>query len=344
MYNDHYGLSGRPFQLTPDPRFYFESATHKRAMAYLSYGLAQGEGFVVVTGEIGSGKTTLTGHLLNMIDPVRIRAIRIVSTQLDAEGLLRSIANNLGADTQGADKAKLLDDIEMRLLDFARTGQKTLIIVDEAQNLDFAALEELRMISNFQAGEHAMVQICMLGQPEFKQRLDTAPELEQLRQRVIATHHLTAMDHAEVQPYIEHRLRLVGWAGNPQLAADAFDPIFAYSGGIPRKINNLMTRVLLAGSMEQRVVIDGALVNAVAADLARDLELGSESAAESVSTTRKSGAPDPVTLDLAARLAMVESHADEQGAVLRRVLTLLVEWAESGERTPATEFFRAPAA
>jgi general secretion pathway protein A len=343
MVNDHYGLSGRPFQLTPDPRFYFESSTHKKAMAYLGYGLAQGEGFIVVTGEIGSGKTTLTGHLLNTIDPLRIRAIRIVSTQLDGDDLLRSIAANLGVATERVEKAELLDQIEGRLIDHARGGQKTLIIVDEVQNLDHSALEELRMLSNFQAGEHAMVQLFLLGQPEFKTRLDQAPELEQLRQRVIATHHLTAMARDEIKPYVEHRLKLVGWTGNPSIEDSAIDPLLSYSGGIPRKLNNIMTRVLLMGSIDNRSSIDGPLVQAVVADLARDAgSLGSM--AQEVQPNLPGMTPDSVTLDLAARIAMLESHAEEQGVVLRKMLSLLVDWAEAEEPRPTSEIFRAPAA
>jgi general secretion pathway protein A len=344
MYNDHYGLTGRPFQLTPDPRFYFESGTHKKAMAYLGYGLAQGEGFIVITGEIGSGKTTLTGHLLGTIDPLRIRAIRIVSTSFGGDDLLRLVAAQLGVATQGLEKAEVLDQVETNLLDHARTGQKTLIIVDEVQNLEHTALEELRMLSNFQAGEHALVQLLLLGQPEFKDRLDTAPELEQLRQRVIATHHLTAMDEAEIRPYVEHRMKLVGWTGNPAIDPTAIAPLYKYSGGMPRKLNNAMTRVLLMGSVERRSVIDNALVEAVVADLARDAFSVSAVGTDEGATIPADFGSDPMALDLAARLAMLELHAEEQGAVLRRTLTLLVQWAEAEESQPRSEFFRAPAA
>jgi general secretion pathway protein A len=343
MYNDHYGLTGRPFQLTPDPRFYFESATHKKAMAYLGYGLAQGEGFIVITGEIGSGKTTLMGHLLGTIDPMRTRAIRIVSTSFGGDDLLRLVAAQVGVATEGLEKAEVLDRIETNLLDHARTGQKTLIIVDEVQNLEQDALEELRMLSNFQAGEHALVQLLLLGQPEFKSRLDKAPELEQLRQRVIATHHLTAMERGEISPYIQHRMKLVGWKGTPAIDESAIDPLFAYSGGMPRKLNNVMTRVLLMGAIDRREVVDGALVDAVIADMARDaFSVGSVSVQEGSETP--SFATDSVALDLAARIAMLESHAEEQGAVLRRTLSLLVQWAESDVPAPRSEFFRAPAA
>jgi general secretion pathway protein A len=344
MYNDHYGLTGRPFQLTPDPRFYFESATHKKAMAYLGYGLAQGEGFIVITGEIGSGKTTLTGHLLGMIDPLRIRAIRIVSTSFGGDDLLRLVAAQIGVGTEGLEKAEVLDRIETNLLDHARTGQKTLIIVDEVQNLEHGALEELRMLSNFQAGEHALVQLLLLGQPEFKDRLDKAPELEQLRQRVIATHHLTAMEMSEIRPYTEHRMKLVGWTGTPSIDDSAIAPLFAYSGGMPRKLNNVMTRVLLMGSVERRDVIDGGLVDAVVADMARDAFSVSTGSAQAAGGRAQSFATDSVALDLAARIAMLESHAEEQGAVLRKTLSLLVQWAESDVAAPRSEFFRAPAA
>jgi putative secretion ATPase (PEP-CTERM system associated) len=350
MLNDHYGLSGRPFQLTPDSRFWFESATHAKAMAYLGYGLAQGEGFVIVTGEIGAGKTTLTGHLLETVDPARVNAIRITSSQLSGEDLLRMVAAGLGLSSAVPGKGDLLDQIETGLLDRARNGQKTLLIVDEAQNLPLTALEELRMLSNIQAGEHSLVQIFMLGQPEFRDRLSASPELEQLRQRVIATHHLTAMEEHEVRPYVEHRMKLVGWQGNPAFAEDVWVAIHAYSQGLPRRVNNLMTRVLLAGSMDQLPVIDAALVNAVVADLSRDEEAGADTARMAdMSAVRASGSGymhESQALDQAARIAMLEAQVEEQGTALRRVLTLLIDWAESDidPKSQSSDFYRAPAA
>jgi general secretion pathway protein A len=324
MYNDHYGLTGRPFQLTPDPRFYFESATHKKALAYLGYGLAQGEGFIVVTGEIGSGKTTLTGHLLNMIDTARIKAIRLVSTQLQGDDLLRTIAVNFGIPIDQGDKANLLDAIESRLIDHARAGQKTLIIVDEVQNLEHSALEELRMLSNFQVGEHAMVQLFLLGQPEFKTRLEQDPALEQLRQRVIATHHLTAMEVSEIRPYVEHRLKLVGWQGTPSITDDAIDPLYRHSLGVPRKLNSIMTRVLLAGALDQASIINSSVVLKALAEVDQE--------SKPLHTTPVTGptqnAPDSNLLDLAARMAMLEFQVEEQAVVLRQLLNLLTDWAE----------------
>jgi general secretion pathway protein A len=346
MYNDHYGLTGRPFQLTPDPRFYFESATHKKAMAYLGYGFAQGEGFIVVTGEIGSGKTTLVGHLMETVDRNRVNAIKIVSTQVEGDDMLRMVVAALGLPTENAEKSQLLDRIERQVNERARAGQRTLLIVDEAQNLPISSLEELRMLSNYQTCGQSMLQIFLLGQPEFRKRLETSDGLEQLRQRVIATHHLTAMEANEVGPYILHRMKLVGWTGAPTFADDAFASLYRYSGGIPRKINNLMTRVLLMGSLEQVAVIDAGLVEDVVDDIAAD-QSGSEPADQSALKLVEPSAArrDDVTLDLAARVAVLEAQVGEQGDALRRVIAMLADWVEAEEALHSkAEIRRAPAA
>lgn len=266
---DYYGMTGRPFQLTPDPRFYFESATHRKAMAYLGYGLAQGEGFIIITGEIGAGKTTLVGHLMASVDPARVNAVKIVTTAVGGDDMLRLVAQALGLSSEGQEKAQLLARVEAYLNDRARAGQRTLLIVDEVQNLPVASLEELRMLSNFQAGGQALLQILMLGQPEFRDTLNSAP-LEQLRQRVIATHHLVPMEPEEVGPYITHRMQTVGWAGQPGFTADAFAAIYTYTSGVPRLVNMLVSRVLLLGAVEQAQQLDARVVEAAFADLEAD--------------------------------------------------------------------------
>ncbi|MCF8707981.1 XrtA/PEP-CTERM system-associated ATPase [Rhizorhapis sp. SPR117] len=273
MYDEFYGLSGRPFQLTPDPHFYFESVTHRKAMSYLGYGLAQGEGFIVITGDIGAGKTTLVGHLMATIDPARLTAVKIVSTQVGGDDMLRLAAQAFGVATDGTDKATLLVRIETFLHEQARSGRRSLLIVDEAQNLAISALEELRMLSNFQLGGQALLQIFLLGQPEFRDTLRSSPALEQLRQRVIASHHLDPMMANETEPYIIHRLSLVGWKGNPQFAADAFAAIYQATDGVPRRINALTSRVLLLGAIDKLGLIDAAVVDAVIADMANDEEV-----------------------------------------------------------------------
>jgi general secretion pathway protein A len=252
MYEDHYGLSGRPFALTPDPRFWFDTATHRKAMAYLGYGLAQGEGFIVITGDVGAGKTTLVGHLMATVDATRLHVIKIVSTQIEAEDLLRMVAGGLDLDSNGLTKAQLLVAIERGLHATARAGRRTLLIVDEAQALPVSSLEELRMLSNFQTGGHALLQIFLLGQPEFRERLHGSDRLEQLRQRVIAMHHLDPMEADEVEPYMRHRLAVVGWTGRPHFTPDAYAALYAGSDGVPRRLNQLAGRVLLFGAIARR--------------------------------------------------------------------------------------------
>ncbi len=270
MYDQFYGFTGRPFQLTPDPHFYFESGTHRKAMSYLGYGLAQGEGFIVITGDVGAGKTTLVGHLMNTIDPNRLTAVKLVSTQVEGDDLLRLVAEQFGIEWEGESKAELLRSMEQYLREQARAGKRTLLIVDEGQNLAISALEELRMLSNFQLGGHSLLQIFLLGQPEFRQTLFHSPTLEQLRQRVIATHHLDPMEPEEVEPYIVHRLGKVGWTGNPSFSPDAFEEIFDYCEGVPRKLNVLVSRLLLYGAVEQMNRITAQNVRSVVAEIEAD--------------------------------------------------------------------------
>ena len=352
MYDDHYGLSGRPFQLTPDPRFWFDTATHRKAMAYLGYGLAQGEGFIVITGDVGAGKTTLVGHLMATVDRERLHVIKIVSTQIEAEDLLRMVAGGLELDSVGMTKAQLLTAIERGLHAMARSGRRTLLIVDEAQALPISALEELRMLSNFQAGGHALLQIFLLGQPEFRERLHGSERLEQLRQRVIAMHHLDPMGPDEVEPYMVHRLKVVGWTGRPHFTPDAFDALYTGSDGVPRRLNQLAGRVLLFGAIEQLDTIDGRAVAAVIADIAGDSPMARPAAFRQPAPTtvadeprpiravpdviapEPAPAPAPVGDDaLMARLAALEARVQDQDTVMRRVLTLLVDWVE-GEQRP----------
>lgn len=275
MYDQFYGLQGRPFQLTPDPHYYFESATHRKALSYLGYGLAQGEGFIVITGDIGAGKTTLVGHLMQTIDPARLTAVKIVSTQVDGDDMLRLAAQSFDLSVDGLSKAAILHQVEAFLHAQARAGRRSLLIVDEAQNIPVSAIEELRMLSNFQLGGQSLLQIFLLGQPEFRD-LIKSPELEQLRQRVIATHHLEPMMANEVEPYILHRLAIAGWTGNPGFTPGAFYALYAATGGVPRRLNALVSRVLLLGAIEQLHMIDEDVVDAVVADMGLDTDIAPE--------------------------------------------------------------------
>lgn len=267
MYEEFYGLKSRPFQLTPDPHYYFESLTHRKALSYLGYGLAQGEGFIVITGDVGAGKTTLVSHLMATIDTERLTAANIVTTALDSKDIVRIVSENFDIDTDGMDKAQLLSAFEEFLHSEARAGRRCLLIVDESQNLPTGALEELRMLSNFQLGGQALLQIFLLGQPEFRDTLQKSDRLEQLRQRVIAHHHLEPMEAHEIEPYITHRLSKSGWSGRPKITSDVFRLLFSETSGVPRKINTLMSRVLLMGAVEHAELIDQPLVGRVLADL-----------------------------------------------------------------------------
>jgi general secretion pathway protein A len=270
MFDDFYGLKGRPFQLTPDPSFYFESLTHRKALSYLGYGLAQGEGFVVITGEVGAGKSTLVAHLMATIDPSRLTAAQVVTSKLDGEEIVHVVAQAFGLMIEGHDKASALGEIENFLHEEARAGRRCLLIVDESQNLAISALEELRMLSNFQLGAHPLLQTLLLGQPEFRDMLGAHASLEQLRQRVIASHHLEPMQPQEIQQYIEHRMKCVGWEGNPAFDQRVFSEIYAASGGIPRRVNQILNRLLLLGAVDQRTRIDGAMVQQVLSELTED--------------------------------------------------------------------------
>ena len=271
MYTEFYGFKGKPFQLTPDPSFYFDSSTHHKAMAYLTYGLSQGEGFIIVTGEIGAGKTTLVAHLLDNLNTDQYVAAKIVTTHLDADDILRMVAVGFGLSIMSKDKAVLLNEIEVFLRQNHSIGRRALLIIDEVQNLPISALEELRMLSNFQEGDMALLQSFLIGQPEFRDKWAFAPELEQLRQRVIATHHLQSMTYDETREYIQHRLKIVGWVDKPLFTDEAFQMIYQFANGVPRKLNTLCSRILLFGAIEELNTIDDKTVVSVIEDMEQDI-------------------------------------------------------------------------
>lgn len=271
MYESYYGLSAKPFQLRPDPNFFFGSKGHKRAMAYLDYGLSQGEGFIVITGEVGAGKTTLVRNLLNRLPTDQIVAAHIVNTSLDPEDTLRMVVSSFGLPYEGASKAELLNRLEQFLRGVDRQGKRALLLIDEAQNLNARTVEELRMLSNFQTDTGSLLQTFLLGQPEFRATLHS-PTMQQLRQRVIASYHLGPMDAQETRAYVEHRLATVGWKGDPSFDDAAHAAIFAYSGGIPRKTNTLMDRVLLMGYLEELHAFGGAHIDEVVRDISEEFQ------------------------------------------------------------------------
>jgi general secretion pathway protein A len=334
MYESFYGLRARPFQLTPDPDFFYGSRGHRRAMAYLEYGMHQGEGFIVITGEVGAGKTTLVRNLLRRTPADNIEAAQIVSTQVGPEDLLRLVAASFRIDAQGLDKSALLQRLERHFRAIHAAGKRALLIVDEAQNLAPEAVEELRMLSNFQDGTHSLLQSFLVGQPEFREILQR-PQMRQLRQRVIASYHLGPLDTAETRAYVEHRLRHVGWCADPSFADDALTRIHAIAEGVPRRINTLCDRVLLAGYLAERHAIDVALIDEVAAELVA--ELGPAAPPAATPAPREAGFAGQAGLTDAAPDADADAQARAGASVSSRVTALEARLAQL-ESSSATTY------
>jgi putative secretion ATPase (PEP-CTERM system associated) len=266
MYESFYGLAEKPFQLNPDPQFYFGSRPHRRAMSFAEYGLHQSEGFIVITGEVGAGKTTLVRNLIAGLDSSQVVAAHLVSTQLDAEDMLRMVAAAFGVAIHERTKSDLLLSLEALLASHAGNGKRCLLVVDEVQNLTARAVEELRMLSNFHSGGHSLLQSFLVGQAQFRQTLQS-PAMEALRQRVIAACHIGPLDREDTQGYVEHRLARAGWKGASPFMPGAFEAIFAASGGVPRRINLLCDRVLLSGFLAGKREFPAEAVNAVAEEM-----------------------------------------------------------------------------
>ncbi len=266
MYEEYYKLNAKPFRLTPDPRFYFSSSGHKRALAYLRYGIKQAEGFIIITGDVGTGKTLLVSTLFHLLPKEKVIGTHIVTTQIEADDLLRMVAAGYGLPYKDLDKASLLRSLESYFRACAQEGKRVLLIVDECQALTRNAIEELRMLSNFQFKGRPLVQSFLLGQREFRATM-RSEGFEQLRQRVIAAYHLKPLDAAETRGYIEHRLRLAGWRDDPHFADDVFTGIYTFTEGVPRRINTLMDRLLLYGYLEEIHDINQAALRSVVDDI-----------------------------------------------------------------------------
>jgi putative secretion ATPase (PEP-CTERM system associated) len=266
MYERFYNLRERPFNLSPDPEYVYPSRVHTEALSHLRYGIEGRAGFVVITGDIGSGKTTLLQTTLRGIDR-RTQVARLVSTRLDDRELIEAVMLDFGLEPPpGRSKPYLLRDLARFLVDLRRSGRLALLVIDEAQNLEPAALEEIRMLSNLETEKSKLIQIVLVGQPGLQDLLDQ-PELEQLRQRVTVRYHLRSLDPSETAAYINHRLRKAAMGVPLVFPPEATDLIGRASGGLPRRINVIADAVLLFGYGEDKRSIDAALVRDVIAEL-----------------------------------------------------------------------------
>jgi general secretion pathway protein A len=329
MYESYYGLSDKPFRLRPDPHFFFGSKGHKRAMAYLEYGLSQGEGFIVITGEVGAGKTTLVRNMLSTLEAQHIVAAHLVNTHLNAEDVLRMVVSAFGLPAEDANKSALLSRLETFLRTCDAQGKRALLVVDEAQNLSPRTVEELRMLSNFQTDDKSLLQTFLLGQPEFRTTLHS-PDMQQLRQRVIATYHLGPMDAVETQAYIEHRLHTVGWKNDPSFTPAAHAAIYEYSGGIPRMTNHLCDRLMLMGFLEELHEFTDKHVD----DVIRDIQSEFQPPPAAIAATPASRHNDEA--ELAAAIASYPDGMDERMMRLEKSVVSVLNILKKIVATPAS--------
>ena len=265
MYEKFYHLRERPFALSPDPDYLYPSRVHREALDYLRYGLESHAGFVVITGEIGSGKTTLLQTLLRGVD-TQTTVGRIVNTLLEPRELIETIMIDFGLDPGGRSKPTMLRDLAQYLVDQRLAGRMVLLVIDEAQNLSLAALEELRMLSNLETEKSKLLQIVLVGQPNLREKLQST-ELEQLRQRITVSYHLEPLDAAETANYINHRLRRAA-IGEPVVFPPAVTAVIhGRSRGVPRIINVICDATLVFGYAEERRQIDLPLMRDVLTEL-----------------------------------------------------------------------------
>lgn len=327
MYDEFYGLSGKPFQLTPDQRFFFDSQGHHRALAYLRYGLEQGEGFIVITGGIGTGKTMLVRTLFDELESRNVMAAQLVTTQVEPEDMLRMVCASFGLAHEGMNKATLLHNLEVIARTRFAEGKRILLVVDEAQNLPAASLEELRMLANFQVEGRSLFQSFLLGQPELRRTLQ-GPNMEQLRQRIIAAFHLEPLNTDETRSYIEYRLGCVQWNGDPELAEDIYPAVYEHTEGVPRRINALCDRLFLYGCIEGRHALDGGDVAFVVEEMRQEVGRGgagdtSLGMADDSARVRSAVESDVLDGEVAQRLAALEATVSELKALVQRERKLL---------------------
>ena len=265
IYCEHFGLIRPPFELSPDPAFLFLGEAHREGLATLVYGVQSGKGFVILTGEVGTGKTTLLHALLAQLES-NIHSAFIFNPRLEPLDFFRVLFEELEIEPKGESKAEYLLQLNDFLIQRLRDNERTLLIIDEAQNLSAEMLEEVRLLSNLETSSSKLIQIMLVGQPELKEML-RREDLRQLKQRIALSQHLRPFNESEMREYIENRLRKAGFTGRRIFKRDALKSIFRFSQGTPRLINSLCDGSLLLGFARQKTLIDARMVEEVASDL-----------------------------------------------------------------------------
>lgn len=256
MYQEYFGFSEMPFHVTPNPRFLFLSPTHQEALQHLRYGIEHKKGFIVLTGEVGCGKTTLCRKLLEELEiNEKYETALLLNPRISETQLLRSIMIELGEASKARSKGDLLDTMNDILLERINQGQEIVLIIDEAQNLSFEVMEMLRMLSNLETYNQKLLQIILIGQPELKTRLKEK-RLRQFRQRVLVHYNLKKLSKADIQLYILHRLSMAGSNGHPPFTKRAINKITQSSRRIPRIINNICDKALLASFIRNGINVN----------------------------------------------------------------------------------------
>lgn len=265
MYLEHFGLQDHPFRVTPDARYLYLGTAHARAMAYMEYTVWNRDSFVVITGEIGSGKTTLIQKLLSALDD-RVVVARIYHTQLDEIEFLQAFLVDLGLEPFGLSKVQMLGRLNEFFLDQYAAGKRIVLIVDESQNLSRRVLEEIRLLSGLETYQEKILNVILVGQPELNELLD-APGMEQLVQRVRLRFHIRPFDAMETRAYVEHRLGVAGAKRQDIFTSDAYDPLYRYTGGTPRLINSLCDTALICAYADGLKQVDGTVVRTAVQEL-----------------------------------------------------------------------------
>ena len=265
VYLEYYGLKEPPFTITPNPRFLFLSPKHREAFNHLLYGIREGKGFVQLTGEVGAGKTTLCRAMLEQLGENYSTAL-ILNPVLDADQLIKAVAMEFGLDVHGLDRLETIAAINCFLLHEVEQGREAVLIIDEAQDLSPVLLEQIRLLSNLETDARKLLQIVLMGQPELRDRLNKHG-LRQLRQRITVRYHLGPLKLAEVAEYVRHRIIVAGGQSGPTFTRAAIWRVYCYSKGIPRLVNAVCDKCLLAGYVQQRDRIGYRLVGQAIAEL-----------------------------------------------------------------------------